>query len=266
MNVVSASIGVLVFGVAGYMLEPYLRQRTVVVNVESSAHSTHAETSAEDAPLDLSLYRDDQLPAKVQVKRDVEVRSADSDVPMIVPAGARVTLLRREQDRLIISSAPGLEGSVAASDTDLFRQLRTQPAPAPAAVIPAPTPAVEPMPEPVVTVTPEPANPPSTPTPTEEPAPAEPSPAVAVSLDAAQIVNAMEASVKAEQIKKFSYAAVTSWKAGDNEMIDGQDYQTGLITYKDQTIFGVKNIQAKALILNGKVQRWIWPTSGLEIP
>ena len=39
----------------------------------------------------------------------------------------------------------------------------------------------------------------------------------------------------------------------------------GTLTYKAETIFGVKTIQAKALITDGKVQRWIWPKSGMEI-
>ena len=104
------------------------------------------------------------------------------------------------------------------------------------------------------------------PAPAEPPAQTEPIPATNVTLDESQIVSTMQASINAQQIKKFGYSAVTSWKAGETENIDGQSYQTGLVTYKDQTIFGVKNIQAKALIINGKVQRWIWPTSGLEIP
>jgi len=47
--------------------------------------------------------------------------------------------------------------------------------------------------------------------------------------------------------------------------VDGTKFQTGLAAYKAETIFGVKNIQAKALIQGGKVISWIWPTSGLEI-
>jgi hypothetical protein len=47
--------------------------------------------------------------------------------------------------------------------------------------------------------------------------------------------------------------------------VDGQPFQTGSVTYKAETIFGVKTIQAKALIKGGKVQRWIWPKSGMEI-
>lgn len=277
MTVVSASLGILLFGVAGYIAEPYLRQRsTAATGVDTE--TLQSQQSLEDAPLDLTKWTDDQLPKKVQIKRDVEVRATNSDVPMIVPAGARVTLVRRSQDQLIISSAPGLEGSIAAADTDLFRQLRSQPVAS--ATVPPLT--VEPTSQPaanteVAVVTEPTAEPTATAATTTEPSVVEPTPAVTepapesipvtnVTLNADQIVSSMQASINAQQVKKFAYSAVTSWKAGESEEIDGQTYQTGLVTYKDQTIFGVKNIQAKALILNGKVQRWIWPTSGLEIP
>ena len=55
------------------------------------------------------------------------------------------------------------------------------------------------------------------------------------------------------------------WKAGENEVVDGETYQTGVAAYKAATIFGVKTIQAKALIQGGEVKKWIWPDSGMEI-
>jgi hypothetical protein len=58
---------------------------------------------------------------------------------------------------------------------------------------------------------------------------------------------------------------VQDWQAGPQETVDGQVYQTGTVTYRAETIFGVKTIQAKALIQNGRVVRWIWPKSGMEI-
>ena len=45
----------------------------------------------------------------------------------------------------------------------------------------------------------------------------------------------------------------------------GSSFQTGTLNYKAETIFGVRTIQAKALISNGEVVRWIWPKSGMEI-
>ena len=79
------------------------------------------------------------------------------------------------------------------------------------------------------------------------------------------MVKIMQASISAKQIKEFDAKQVTNWAVDADETIDGQIYQTGLVTYKAETIFGVKNIQARALIKDGKVVRWIWPKSGVEI-
>ena len=75
----------------------------------------------------------------------------------------------------------------------------------------------------------------------------------------------MQESIRTGQIKEFSFDQVLTWKADADETIDGKTYQIGLASYKAETIFGVKTIQAKALIKDGKVQRWIWPKSGMEI-
>jgi hypothetical protein len=75
----------------------------------------------------------------------------------------------------------------------------------------------------------------------------------------------MQESIKAAQIKEFTFDQVLEWTAGPDETVDGETYQTGLASYKAETIFGVKTIQAKALIKGGKLQRWIWPKSGMEI-
>lgn len=140
----------------------------------------------------------------------------------------------------------------------------------------APTP-VEPKPEdpkpaepkPVEPITPaEPA--PAEPTPPAEPKPAEPTapePAVVTdtSAPAGDVVKAMQASLKAAQIKEFTFEQVIGWKDAGSETIGGQAYQTGLAAYKVETIFGPSNLQAKALIQNGKVVKWVFAKSGLEM-
>ena len=75
----------------------------------------------------------------------------------------------------------------------------------------------------------------------------------------------MQASIRSGQIKQFTFAQVLAWKAEPNETVDGEVFQIGTVTFKEDTIFGVKTFQAKALIKGGKVQRWIWLKSGLEI-
>ncbi len=80
-----------------------------------------------------------------------------------------------------------------------------------------------------------------------------------------QIVTVMQESIKAAQVKEFTFAAVQGWKAGEEETVDGVTYQTGLAAYKAETIFGLKTVQAKALIEDGKVVKWVYAKTGMEI-
>jgi hypothetical protein len=144
---------------------------------------------------------------------------------------------------------------------------KPEPAPEPPPVVkndPEPVPTPEPAPEP----TPEPApavadkemeEPKPEPTPIPEPAP------TGAALGAEEIVKVMQESIKSAQVKEFTFEQVLAWKAGEEEEVDGVKYQTGNAAYKAETIFGVKTIQAKALIQGGKVTKWIWPNSGMEI-
>jgi hypothetical protein len=79
------------------------------------------------------------------------------------------------------------------------------------------------------------------------------------------VVKVMQESIRSGQIKEFTFDQVLGWEAGASESVDGEAFQTGNVSYKAETIFGVKTIQAKALIKEGKVHRWIWPKSGMEI-
>ena len=56
-----------------------------------------------------------------------------------------------------------------------------------------------------------------------------------------------------------------SWTPGEETQRDGKTYQSGTAKYKAETIFGVKEIEAQALIEEAKVVLWIWPKSGMEI-
>jgi hypothetical protein len=66
-------------------------------------------------------------------------------------------------------------------------------------------------------------------------------------------------------VKEFTSAQVTGWTTNGEETIDGTEYQTGLAAYEAATIFGVRPVQAKALIKDGKIERWVYAKSGMEI-
>jgi len=103
--------------------------------------------------------------------------------------------------------------------------------------------------------------------PAEPIVPTEPEPVAppVVSVGSGDVVAIMKASIAAREIQEFSADQVLEWTAGQPETVDGASYETGNLTYQSETVFGTKNIQAKALIQSGKVVRWVWPKSGMEI-
>ncbi len=177
--------------------------------------------------------------------------------PKVAPAG-----VEEEKD----------ESALGGTKLDPAPAVEPKPEPAPPVVKNDPAPAPEPAPEPEPAPAPEPppvadndAGEMEEPAPKPEPEPIpEPAPTGAA-LGEEEIVKAMQESIQSGQIKEFTFDQVLGWKAGEEETVDGTNYQTGIAAYKAETIFGVKTIQAKALIQNGKVAKWIWTNTGMEI-
>jgi|GEM_PF-4028544 len=84
-----------------------------------------------------------------------------------------------------------------------------------------------------------------------------PTPAPAKSPTELAIEQAMRASYESGSIREFAQTKPVKWTAGPDETIRGTAYQTGVLEYSTKTILGEKVAQAKALILNGKVDKWI---------
>ena len=262
-------LGVVVAGICGYSLEP--RFRPALTGKTPGEKPAIWDPAAQPA-MDLAKIPSDRLPTKVVLKAEAELVDSASDLRVKVSAGSQINLIRLEGSNVIISAGAGsFEGKVPIEQTDLMEQLAAMPDTPP----PAPEPAPVPAPEPAPVLTPEPASEPEptpapepAPVPTPEPAPApapEPAPAPAPA-GSGDPVAIMKASIQAGEIKEFTFAQVLEWLPGEGaETIDGQNYQTGIASYKAETVFGVKTIQAKALIQGGKVVRWLWPKSGMEI-
>jgi hypothetical protein len=223
--------------------------------------------------IDPATVREDELPSKVTLKRQMEVSSADGASVVALEQNTVVQVIAKSGNNLTVSALSGpLKGIVPVQHTDLLEQVaRTRilqgggetpaaaaPTPAPAPVVSTPAPApVEPTPPAVTQVDP----PEMTPTP-PAPTPAPVEPAAPVSVD---IVQLMQASIKGGQVKEFTFDQVQAWKVGEEESVDGEDYQTGLAAYKAETIFGVKTVQAKALVQKGKLVKWVYAKTGMEI-
>lgn len=83
--------------------------------------------------------------------------------------------------------------------------------------------------------------------------------------DEDEIIAIMKTSVRAGAVREFAFKQVETWKAGEEETHKGVLYRTGLIAYQAETIFGRKHVAVKALIRNGKVEKWVYAKTGLEV-
>lgn len=227
--------------------------------------------------VDLRELKAGELPEKVTLKKRVKVSSKDG-TSLSLETGTTVIVKGMEGTELLFAAMSGpLEGRTQIVETDLPQQVASKraaelfgtaqaqptPAPTPPAVVgtPAPTPAPTPTPAPAPEPTPAPTPTPA-PAPTPEPTP-ESTPSAA--LTAEQIEAAMQASIKDGAVKEFKFEDVKAWKAGEEEDVDGVTYQTGMAAYQAETIFGPKPVQAKALIKDGKVVKWVYAKTGMEI-
>lgn len=260
-----------------------------------------ALAAAAEAGLDLASLTASQLPKTVILKEETQFSDESSGLTINVAAGSPVKPIRIEGKNVAVRpGATAYTTIVPISKTDLVEQLIANP-PAPpepevpetpvepepepevvpdpepeVAVEPAPEPAPEAAPELAVTPEEEPEAPEAMPEFAEEPQPEpepevtptpkpRPAPVTQAAGGSTNLVTVMQESIRNGQVKEFTFAQVLEWKPAATETVDGEQFQTGLISYKAETIFGVKTIQAKALIKDGRVQRWIWPKSGMEI-
>ena len=277
-------IGAIVACAVGYMFEPKLRPHfTSTARVDEPAPVTD-EPAGETVPppaepvvaTPVPEPAKAKLPETITLTRELQFTDAESGLVITLAPGSKVKLLSIEGDHAVVrpgQTTYSVEVPLVATDLPSAQPTPEQPQPEPAVEIepdPQPEPVTEPEPEPVTEPATEPAVQPE-PEPATEPTAepfTEPAPEPAVTPPPAQMmspVGVMQQSIRSGQIKEFTVDQVQDWQAGPQETVDGQSYQTGTVTYRAETIFGVKTIQAKALIQNGRVVRWIWPKSGMEI-
>ncbi len=278
-------------GVFGYFAEPSLRLELTGLSPTAPPAAPQPGNRQEEqlAKVNLMGYAPQQLPKELTLKKDVEVMDASSGLKLTIPAGKKVQFLRLETGMVIVGTG-NIQAAVEVQDTDIREQLlASPPAPVdPAAIAAAPQPpAMDAMAkndpaEETPAPAPEGEKPagtadgdPSMKAPTEgenpalapEKAPTEPAgaPTEFAAMSADDIVKAMQDSLKAAEIKQFKFDQVTEWTGGEAEEVEGKKFNTGVLTYKEQTILGLKARQAKAYIAGGKVVRWVNPKSGTEI-
>lgn len=76
----------------------------------------------------------------------------------------------------------------------------------------------------------------------------------------------MERSLLADEVSHFSVAQIVEFTQSGQLERDGVAYDFGILRYRDDTIFGERIYDAQALIRDGKVETWIWPSNGMKIP
>jgi len=259
----------------GYVLEPIFIADAKKATQEDTEKPEDTDTPIAVAPapttppepevqIDLTKITSEDFPEKVTLKAPMTVTDATGSVTMNLKKGIKVKPLRLDGSQLVIQPVGfPVEGKIHVDQTD-FKKLamplmmarlqgggaKKDPAPTP---VPAPAPT--PAPAPVAKADPTPAPPEPTPT----PAPA------ANKLDEAAIVALMKASVADGKVTEFKAAQVTSWKAGKDMDFDGESYQVGHVTFKAETILGVQEHDAIALINAGKIHKWMWAKTKLEM-
>ncbi len=266
MTNLATVIILLVCAGLGYVIEPMfisgLKQKPakkVVDKPEDNSPNTAEPKQPATPPssgiqVDLSKIAKEDFPEKVALKVPFTISDAESGVTVQLKAGSMVKPLSLEGTDLVIQPALMPIKSRINVDKTNFKELavpkmieRLQNTVA--KNDPEPTPPSQPDPEPT---------PPSQPDPEPEPAPA-------TKIDEAAIVALLKKDVEAGKVTEFKANQVTEWLAGEDTEFDGKTYQTGRVTFKAETILGVQEHEAIALIEGGKIYKWMWAKTKLEM-
>ena len=263
MKYAQFSAVVLVLYFLGRILSGTITPALVDVREEAGGMVVIVKYKGASYSINLDEVRDNDLPETVTIENPTVIPTSGGEGQVRLKKGDVVTLLNRKNDSLIVEKSDSNgKGKISPKDTDLFQQLvktiYEREAGGAVATPPAPTPA--PTPAPVAKIDPVVPNP--EPMPVVEPTPA---PAADAKLGEDKIIALMKDSIAGGAVKEFTSDQVKGWKANGEETIDGTEYQTGLAAYEAATIFGVRPVQAKALIKDGKIERWVYAKSGMEI-
>jgi hypothetical protein len=228
----------------GYKHEPDLRP--FITGIPQAARPSIPDSLRD---IDLASLRVDQLPKEVTIFITRPYRHSNGNLEITILPGSKHAPVKISPPNVHLR----VEGTkyqfvLPIDKTDLIQQLSQMP--------------LDSAPDPTNT---EPALPkPQSPSaqPTASPTPAPTAPSTATSTDAVML---MRDTLRNSPLKEFSISQITTWSAGPQETIDGESFATGIISYEAKTILGQKSMQAKALIKNGSIKKWIHAKSGIEI-
>ncbi|MFV1994028.1 MAG: hypothetical protein ACC661_01230 [Verrucomicrobiales bacterium] len=78
----------------------------------------------------------------------------------------------------------------------------------------------------------------------------------------APIFEPMRASLAAGELRDHDLKDAKRWRWLGKETVGGVDYEAGIVASEVESIFGVFVSESKALIRNGRVERWVDPATG----
>jgi hypothetical protein len=228
----------------GYKHEPDLRP--FITGIPQAAHPSIPDSLRD---IDLASLSANQLPKEVTIFITRPYKHSNGNLEITILPGSKHAPVKISPPNVHLR----VEGTkyqfvLPIDKTDLIQQLSQMP--------------LDSAPDPTNT---EPALPkPQSPSaqPTASPTPAPTAPSNATSTDAVML---MRDTLRNSPLKEFSISQITTWSAGPQETIDGESFATGIISYEAKTILGQKSMQAKALIKNGSIKKWIHAKSGIEI-
>ncbi len=75
------------------------------------------------------------------------------------------------------------------------------------------------------------------------------------------VISMMKQSVRSKEVTEFTYENAQSWASIGTKDLGDVKYQVGEVTYRARTIFGDEKLRAKALFQDGRLVKWVWPTT-----
>lgn len=92
-----------------------------------------------------------------------------------------------------------------------------------------------------------------------------PEPADITGISSDELISLMKQSVRNKVVTQFTYESTKSWTSKGSKDIGGVKYQVGEVTYGAKTIFGDETLRAKALFQDGRLIKWVWPTTNADM-
>ncbi len=230
-----------------------------------------------------------QLPEKVKMRNDVEVEGLDLSegefVEVLGLSGEKLSIRRNSKERKIDPKDTDISFQLAkvvyrdeakkagdvVSGGDGLTPEQIQKL---LAALPNNPGGNSPGPGVAQPVQPNPVNPdpvPEDPTPADpdpvvnDPEPAAPTPVVAKSLSEDEIKELMKTSLKDGMLEKMKAKKVRAMRGLEKEEFDGVEYEVGEALIESETLFGIREVSVKALIKEGKIEKWIWTNSGVVV-